>query len=93
MDPTICRVARRVGGARSEVPWGLAALWFFVAGVSPAHAYIDPGSGAMLFQLLAAVFLGASYSVFRGWKRIRAFFSNLLGEKPGGPGRAERKRE
>jgi hypothetical protein len=38
-------------------------------------AYIDPGSGALLLQLLTAAFLGASYYVFRAWKRIRAFFA------------------
>jgi hypothetical protein len=46
-------------------------------------AYIDPGSGALLLQLLTAAFLGASYYVFRAWKRIRAFFSSLFSAKAG----------
>ena len=87
------RVARMAVGMRSEVPSVLAIVWLFVGGVSPAHAYIDPGSGAMLFQLLAAVFVGGFYYVFRAWKRIRAFVSNLFGEKRRAPSSPEGEQE
>jgi hypothetical protein len=81
MDSRTRRGARMAVGMRSEVPSVLVVVWLFIGGVSPVYAYIDPGSGAMLFQLLAAVFVGALYYVFRAWKRIRAFVSNLFGEK------------
>ena len=93
MDSRTRRVARMAVGMRSEVLSVLAIVWLFVGGVSPAHAYIDPGSGAMLFQLLAAVFVGAFYYVFRAWKRIRAFVSNLFGEKRRAPSPPEGERE
>lgn len=41
----------------------LAALFFAVE--SPAMAYSDPGSGALLWQLLAAAFLGLLYRLRR----------------------------
>jgi hypothetical protein len=37
----------------------------------PAHAYVDPGSGAMLWQLAAAAVVGSMFYVrrFVGWIR------------------------
>jgi hypothetical protein len=93
MDSRTRRGARMAVGMRSEVPSVLVVVWLFIGGVSPAYAYIDPGSGAMLFQLLAAVFVGALYYVFRAWNRIRAFVSNLFGEKRRAPSPPEGERE
>ena len=78
---------------RRELLSVLAVAWLFVGGATPAHAYIDPGSGTMLFQLLAAVFVSVFYYVFRAWNRIRAFVSNLFGEKRRAPSPPEGDRE
>jgi hypothetical protein len=43
-----------------------------------AHAYIDPGSGSYIIQLIIAGLLGAAFAVRIYWKRIKAFLSNLL---------------
>lgn len=37
----------------------------------PAHAYVDPGSGAMLWQLLAAGVIGSLFYVRRVFKWLR----------------------
>lgn len=40
-----------------------------------AYAYIDPGTGSMLIQVIAGIVLacGASIGIF--WSRIKRFFS------------------
>jgi len=40
-----------------------------------AHAYIDPGSGSYILQLIIAGLLGAAFAVRIYWKRIKGFFS------------------
>ncbi len=37
---------------------------------TPSHAYIDPGSGSYIFQILIAGFLGISVGVKMFWKQI-----------------------
>ncbi len=55
----------------------LVGLLFFVL-ADDAHAYIDPGSGSYILQLVIAGLLGAGFAVKIYWKRIRAFFGSLF---------------
>ena len=41
-------------------------------------AYLDPGTGSFLLQLLLATFLGGLFMVKTFWKRIKKFFSRLF---------------
>jgi hypothetical protein len=43
-------------------------------------AYLDPGSGSYLIQLLIAGLLGAAFAVRMSWSRIKSFFRRLLGK-------------
>ena len=43
-----------------------------------AQAYMDPGTGSYLFQLLMAALLGALFAIKMYWKALKAFFSNLF---------------
>jgi len=45
------------------------------------HAYIDPGTGSYLIQLLIAGFVAASFAVKIFWKKIKGFFSRLFGRQ------------
>ena len=38
-------------------------------------AYLDPGSGSMLLQVLLAVLLGAGVAIKIFWRNIKAFFT------------------
>lgn len=38
-----------------------------------ALAYIDPGSGSYLFQLIIAGLLGAGFAIKTFWKNIKSF--------------------
>lgn len=41
-------------------------------------AYLDPGSGSYLLQLLIAGLLGSFFVVRASWDRVRNFFSRLF---------------
>jgi len=43
-----------------------------------AHAYIDPGTGSYILQLIIAGLVGALYAVKLFWARIKLFFTSLL---------------
>ena len=52
-------------------------LALFVVSTKPAYAYIDPGTGSMIVQAIAAAVLtaGAMAGVF--WRAIKNFFVNM----------------
>ncbi len=41
-----------------------------------ACAYIDPGTGSFVFQLIIASLLGAAFAVRAFWRNIKGFFLN-----------------
>ena len=57
---------------RSTIVWG--ALCIALASETPAHAYLDPGTGSMLLQLLLGGVVGLLTILKLYWHRIKAFF-------------------
>jgi hypothetical protein len=51
-----------------------ATLWLVVIMEAPLHAYLDPGSGSMLVQLLLGGVAGAAVIVKLGWERFKGIF-------------------
>lgn len=45
-------------------------------------AYIDPGTGSFLLQVLAGGFLGALVALRMYWQRLKAWIGGLFGRKP-----------
>ncbi len=45
----------------------------------PSHAYLDPGTGSQLFQILAAGLLGALYTIKIYWQKVKLFFRKTFG--------------
>ena len=43
-----------------------------------AQAYIDPGTGSYLLQLLIAGGLGALYTIKTYWSSLKCYFSNFM---------------
>lgn len=43
------------------------------------EAYLDPGSGSYLLQLLLAGLLGSLFVVKASWGKIKGFFRHLFG--------------
>ena len=50
-----------------------------LSGVGDKLAYLDPGSGSILVQLLLAALLGAGLALRASWGKIKSLF----GAKPG----------
>lgn len=41
---------------------------------APAYAYIDPGTGSFVAQVMIALFVSAGFAVKTFWKQIKQFF-------------------
>ncbi len=52
------------------VPW---ALLFLAATPGDAAAYLDPGSGSFVFQIVISALLGTAVVVKTSWRRIMDF--------------------
>lgn len=47
----------------------------------PAYAYLDPGTGSYLLQILLAALLGGAAALGIFWKSIAAFFRRITGRE------------
>jgi hypothetical protein len=43
-----------------------------------AYAYLDPGTGSYILQILIAAFFGALYAVKRYWYQVKSSLSGLF---------------
>lgn len=48
-----------------------------------AHAYIDPGTGSYILQIVIAGLVGAAFTLKLFWRRIQLFFSRSASKKNG----------
>jgi len=55
----------------------LATALFFTT-ASNAHAYLDPGTGSMVLQAIAAIGIGVFVGITAFWRNIKIFFSNIF---------------
>ena len=60
-----------------HTPIALAAA-ALVLSATRADAYLDPGSGSYVLQIVLASLLGAAFAVKAFWFRIRNFFASLV---------------
>jgi hypothetical protein len=51
---------------------------FYLAFAQPAYAYLDPGTGSYIFQLLIAGVVGLAFVIKIFWGRIKGFFTGLF---------------
>ncbi|HCS79047.1 TPA: hypothetical protein DIV55_04900 [Patescibacteria group bacterium] len=62
----------------------LFCIWLtglFLLAVRPALAYLDPGSGSYVFQLLIAGLLTASVTVKMYWRQIKSYIEKKVMRK------------
>jgi hypothetical protein len=72
-----------------ETSAALAVVVLLVA--APAYAYIDPGSGSMLVQLLTGGAAGALILLRLYWRRLKERFRGpAAAAEPASPGDAKR---
>jgi hydrogenase-4 membrane subunit HyfE len=50
---------------------GILALLVFLMVPRPAHAYIDPGSGSLIWQVLIAALLSGLFLIKTYWRRFK----------------------
>jgi len=43
-----------------------------------AHAYLDPGTGSYIFQMLIAGFIATAFAVKMYWKKIKSFLNHTF---------------
>jgi O-antigen/teichoic acid export membrane protein len=60
-------------------PLLIFVLAFFY--ISPAYAYLDPGTGSIILQLLIAAIVGALFTLKLYWYRFKAFIKRLFSRK------------
>jgi len=69
-----------------RVPVVVLATAFLVGSLAPpAHAYLDPGTGSYVFQMLAAALVSVGFLARAYWHRIRGFFGRKHGRDPRPP--------
>jgi len=55
----------------------VAALFWLIL-PNEAYAYIDPGTGSYMFQMMIGFLVGGLFAAKLFWQRIRNFFSRLF---------------
>jgi len=56
------------------IPVLILAIFVFVAFAKPAFAYIDPGSGSMILQVILVAFVAGWFTIKNYWLRIIGLF-------------------
>ena len=59
----------------------LLIILLLTVSTKPAHAYLDPGSGSYIIQLIIAGGVGALFGVKTFLLQIKNFFANLFKKK------------
>ncbi|HDQ26056.1 MAG TPA: hypothetical protein ENN43_04840 [bacterium] len=59
----------------------------FLAVPVPVHAYLDPGTGSYILQMIIAGIAGALLTIKIFWNNIMMFFGKLFKGKKGRDGR------
>lgn len=69
----------------------LVVFWLLLAvNIAKTYAYIDPGTGSYLLQIIAAVLFASGLTIKIFWGKIKAFFSK---SKPEGEHKNEHEDE
>ena len=53
----------------------------FLWSIKNAYAYIDPGTGSYIIQVIIGGVLGAAFALKVYWKKVKFYFSNLLSKQ------------
>ena len=60
----------------------LNILLFAVLFSSPAHAYLDPGTGSIILQAIVGTIAGGLVLIKLYWYRIKSLFKKQIPEEP-----------
>ena len=54
------------------------SIFIIFIAIQNVDAYIDPGTGSFLLQLLFAALIGVLFTIKMGWNKIKTYISNLI---------------
>lgn len=54
---------------------------FFLMFPQVSYAYLDPGTGSYIFQIILAAFIGAAFTIKIYWTKVKTFFVNLFSKR------------
>lgn len=54
---------------------------FYLALTREAYAYLDPGTGSYIIQLIIAALLGGLFALKIFWNKVKYFFVSLFSKK------------
>lgn len=60
----------------------LAILALGLVAAAPAHAYLDPGTGSYVFQVVVAAVVSVSFLARTHWQRLRRLFTRRQDPPP-----------
>jgi hypothetical protein len=60
----------------------LVLLYGFFGLIGVAHAYLDPGTGSFMLQMLLAGILGALLYIKLAWQNVKDFFQRRFSRDP-----------
>lgn len=55
----------------------------FLSLARQAHAYLDPGTGSYVVQILIATLAGGAYLIVSSWTKVKGFLSSLISRLSG----------
>ena len=54
---------------------------FFLMSPQTTYAYLDPGTGSYVIQVVLAAMVGLAYTIKIYWTNLKEFFLNLFSKK------------
>ena len=60
----------------------LLALTLSFGFPASVHAYLDPGTGSYIFQIVLAAIVGLGFVIKVYWKKITGFFTGIFSKGP-----------
>jgi len=64
---------------------GLATAGLLLVLVPPVHAYLDPGTGSYVFQMVVAALVSAGFLARAYWHRLRSLLTRRAPPPPSPP--------
>jgi hypothetical protein len=68
--------------ARNSMTVLLLTFLFLSLFEARAYAYLDPGSGSYLFQIMVASLVGAAFAIKTYWIKIKKFVKDFFQKHP-----------
>ena len=56
----------------------LLSVFFVLSLNTPSYAYLDPGTGSMILQALAAVFFSTMFFAKQIWRSVLSFYEKTI---------------